>query len=101
MSESYVIFHFAELETEQFADLVKLICSNWYSVRATLKVKIVPLCPIPVYWVRPAGPSKRKVDMADQINCLQMYMRLEIQMQEYWTVVQIYCPLKRMFLSGT
>lgn len=24
MSESYVIFHFAELETEQFADLVKL-----------------------------------------------------------------------------
>lgn len=44
--------------------------------------------------LRPAGPSKRKVDMADHINYLQMYMRLEIQMQEYWPVVRIYCPLK-------
>lgn len=42
--------------------------------------------------LRPTGPCKSKVDMADQINCLQMYVRLDILMQEYWPVVQIYCP---------
>lgn len=64
-------------------------------------MKLVPLCLIPMYGVRPAGLSKRKVHVADQINCPQMYMGLEIQMQEYWTVVQIYCPLNPEFLSET
>lgn len=62
-------------------------------------MKLVPLCVIPVWGVRLAGLSKRKVHVTDQINCPQMYMTLEIQMQEYWTVVQIYCPLNPVFLS--
>lgn len=63
---------------EHFADLFKLIYSNWYSEQAALKMKLAPLCLIPVYGVRPAGLSKRKAHVADQINCPQMYMRLEI-----------------------
>lgn len=62
-------------------------------------MKLVPLCLIPVEGVRLAGLSKRKVHVADQINCPQMYMSLEIQMPEDWTAVQIYCPLNTVFLS--
>lgn len=96
-------FHVVEWEhTENWTDcwfdqtdLLKFIC--WMGKVENEASSLVSYSSV----LRPTGPCKSKVDMADQINCLQMYVRLDILMQEYWPVVQIYCPWKLAFLSGT